>query len=80
MSRILKALACVVVLAGLAACGSDPSKSAEPSSPAAAPDAKKVDTGTAATLKGKVVLEGTAPENPIIKMMSDSSSTRRPSR
>ena len=72
MSRIYRVLACVVVLAGLAACsGTDSSKSAEPSSPAAAPDARKVDAGTAATLKGKVVLEGTAPENPIIKMASD---------
>ena len=72
MLRINKALACVVVLAGLAACGgSDPSKSAEPSSPAAAPDAKKVDTATAGNITGKVVLEGTAPENPVIKMTSD---------
>jgi hypothetical protein len=72
MLRINKALACGLVLAGLAACsGSDSSKSAEPSSPAAAPDAKKVDTATAANISGKVVLEGTVPENPIIKMTSD---------
>lgn len=71
MSRIYKALACVLVLAGLAACGSDSSKSAEPASPAAAPDAKKVDTATAGNITGKVVLEGTAPANPVIKMASD---------
>jgi hypothetical protein len=72
MSRINKALGCAVMLAALAGCGGgDASKSANPSSPAAAPDAKKVDTATAATLKGKVVLEGTPPENPVIKMSSD---------
>ena len=70
MSRIYKALACVLVL-GLAACGSDTSKSAEPASPAAAPDAKKVDTATAGNITGKVMLEGTPPENPVIKMASD---------
>lgn len=72
MARILRSIPCVVVLAVLAACGGgDPSRSADPSSPAAAPDAKKVDTATASTLKGKVVLEGTPPENPILKMTSD---------
>ena len=72
MLRTYRALACLVVLAGLAACGgSDPSKSAEPSSPAGAPDARKVDTATAANLSGKVILEGTPPENPVIKMASD---------
>jgi len=72
MSRINNAFACAALLAALAACsGSDSSKSANPSSPAAAPDAKKVDTATAATVKGKVVLEGKSPENPVIKMSSD---------
>lgn len=72
MACILRSIPCVVVLAVLAACGGgDPSRSADPSSPAAAPDAKKVDTATASTLKGKVVLEGTPPENPILKMTSD---------
>jgi|SRR5215204_1145637 len=72
MSRIYKALACGLLFLGLGACsGSDPSKSAEPSSPAAAPDAKKVDSGTAANISGKVAFEGTAPENPVIKMSSD---------
>ena len=59
------------MLAGLAACGSDSSKSAEPASPAAAPDAKKVDTATAGNISGKVMLEGTPPANPVIKMASD---------
>lgn len=72
MARIYKSVACAVILAALAACGgSDPSKSAEPASPAAAPDAKKVDSATASTLKGKVMLEGTPPENPVLKMTSD---------
>jgi len=72
MARIKTALACVFVLAALGACsGGDSSKSAEPSSPAAAPDAKKVDEGTASTIKGKVLFEGTAPENPILKTSSD---------
>ena len=72
MLRIYRGLACGLLLAGLAACGgSDQSKSAEPSSPAAAPDAKKVDASTAANLSGKVVLEGTPPQNPVIKMTSD---------
>ena len=78
MSRIYRVLACVLVLAGLAALQRPIGASrAEPSSPAAAPDAKKVDDGTAATLKGKVVLEGTAPGNPIIKMTSDPASRQR---
>ncbi len=71
MSRIYRALTPVLLLAALAACGSDTSKSAKPSSPAAAPDAKKVDPKTASAITGKVVLEGTPPGNPVIKMMSD---------
>jgi plastocyanin len=71
MSRIYRALACGLLLAGLAACGSDSSKSGEPSSPKAAPDAKKVDLATAGNISGKVVLEGTPPENPVIKTGSD---------
>src|SRR4051812_46786020 len=71
MLRIYKALACVAV-AALAACsGSDASKSAKPSSPAAAPGATKVDAATAGTIAGKVVFEGTAPANPVIRMSSD---------
>jgi hypothetical protein len=71
MARIKTLIACAAVLAALGACSGDSSKSADPSSPAAAPDAKKVDTATASTIKGKVVLEGTAPQNPVIKMTSD---------
>src|SRR3954454_16723934 len=72
MVRVSKVVACIALLAACAACsGSDSSKSAEPSSPAAAPDAKKVDTATAATITGKVMLEGTPPATPVIKMTSD---------
>jgi hypothetical protein len=72
MFRICKALAPLVLAAAIAACGgSDQSKSAEPSSPKAAPDAKRVDAATAGTISGKVVLEGAAPANPVIKMSSD---------
>src|SRR5688572_10584046 len=71
MARIHTVIPCVVVLAVLTACSGDSSKSAEPASPAAAPDAKKVDTATASAIKGKVLLEGTPPENPVLKMASD---------
>jgi hypothetical protein len=71
MTRIKVAFACTAVLAALAACGGDSSKSAEPASPKAAPDAKKVDAATASTIKGKVRLEGTPPENPVLRMSSD---------
>jgi plastocyanin len=71
MARIHTLFACVIALAALAACGGDSSKSAEPASPAAAPDAKKVDSATASSIKGKVLLEGTPPENPVLKMASD---------
>ena len=72
MVRVRKLVVCAALAAACAACsGSDSSKSAEPSSPAAAPDAKKVDTATAATVTGKVLLEGTPPANPVLKMASD---------
>ena len=71
MFRPFRVLAVVGALTALAACGSDSSKSAKPSSPAAAPDAKKVDASTAATLTGKVVLDGTPPAPATIKMGSD---------
>ena len=67
MFRLSKAIAAVALVAAIAAC----SDKSEPSTPAPAPDAKKVDPSTAATITGKVVLEGTPPENPVIKMMSD---------
>jgi hypothetical protein len=72
MFRVYKALAPLALAAVIAGCGgSDQSKSAQPSSPKAAPDAKRVDAATAGTISGKVVLEGTAPQNPTIKMTSD---------
>lgn len=71
MFRTNTILIAAFVCAALAACSGDPSKSGDPSSPAAAPDAKKVDAATAATLKGKVTFEGTAPANPVIQMTSD---------
>lgn len=72
MSRnYCKAIAFAALLALTAACGSDSSKSPQPASPAAAPDAKKVEASTAATLAGKAVFEGTAPPNAVINMSSD---------
>jgi hypothetical protein len=71
MFRNFKVLAAVSAVIALAACGSDSSKSAKPSSPAAAPDAKKVDAATAATITGKVVLDGTPPAATVIKTSSD---------
>jgi plastocyanin len=62
-------LASGLLLAGLAACGSDSSKSSASTAPA--PDAKKVDASTAGNITGKVVLEGTPPPNAVIKMGSD---------
>src|SRR3954466_1978010 len=73
MSRIYKALACVAVAAAMAACsGGDQSKSAQPASPKAAPGATKVDAATAGTITGRVLFEGTPPDNPVIKTTSDS--------
>jgi hypothetical protein len=69
MFRYFKVLAAVCAIASLAACGSDTSKSAKPGTPA--PDAKKVDPGTAATVTGKVVLEGAPPAPTNIKTESD---------
>jgi len=70
MSRSFRLLAAAGLVA-LAACGSDSSKSAKPTSPAAAPDAKKVDAATAANVSGKVLFEGTPPSATSIKMASD---------
>ena len=72
MSRIYKALAPVAALVLIAACGgSDQSKSAEATSPKAAPDAQRVDASTAGTISGRVMLQGNVPDNPVIKMSSD---------
>ena len=71
MSRNYKSIAFAALLAAAACSGTDTSQSAKPSSPAAAPDAKKVDTATAAAIIGRVVFEGTAPPNAAINMSSD---------
>src|SRR5216683_7901361 len=58
----------------LVACGGSQetsSKSAAPSSPAAAAAGQKVDTATAGEVKGTVTLDGTAPKNEAIKMAAD---------
>ena len=69
MSRPYIALACLTLASALAACGGDSGTSGK--RPGPAPDAKRVDAATAANISGKVLFEGTAPENPIIKMSSD---------
>ena len=69
MFRNYKAIAFTILLGVTAACGSDSSKSPEPSAPA--PDAKKVDPATAAKVSGKVIFEGTPPPNAAINMDSD---------
>jgi hypothetical protein len=71
MSRHYKAIAFAALLAAAACGGTDTSESAKPSSPKAAPDAKKVDASTAATLSGKIAFEGAAAPNPAINMSSD---------
>jgi plastocyanin len=67
MFRLFKVIAAVALVAAIAACSDN--KTPAPAGPA--PDAKKVDPATAASLTGKVMLEGTPPENPVIKMTSD---------
>jgi plastocyanin len=71
MFHRFKVIAAVIALGAFVACGSDSSKSAQPASPAAAPDAKKVDASTAATITGKVVFDGTPPASTVIKTSSD---------
>ena len=64
----------LALAASVVACGGGQetsSKSAEPSSPAAAPAGQKVDTATAGDVKGVVSFEGEAPKNPAIKMNAD---------
>src|SRR5206468_12061231 len=69
-----------VALLGLAlagsviACGGSQetsNKSADPSSPSAAPAGQRVDTATAGDVKGVVTLDGVAPKNEPIKMNAD---------
>src|ERR1041384_7140418 len=70
MSRSFRLLAAAGLVA-LAAGGSESRQSAKPTSPAAAPDAKKVDAATAANVSGKGLFEGTPPPATSIKMASD---------
>src|SRR3954447_6962202 len=72
MFRIFRLIAPAAVAIAVVACsGSNQSKSPQPASPAAAPDARKVDEGTAGSISGKVVVEGTVPQNAPIQMSSD---------
>ncbi len=72
MSRVIKTIVPVGMLAVAIACGgSDQSKSPKPSSPSGAAGGQKVDTATAGTIKGKVAFQGQAPQNPTISMVSD---------
>jgi plastocyanin len=59
-----------VLAAAIAACGGSESDKGGPPKPA--PDAKKVDPATAATIAGRVLFEGAVPDNPPISMSSDS--------
>jgi hypothetical protein len=68
MSSNYKAIACAALLAAAAGCGG--SDSAKPAA-GPAPDAKKVDAATAATITGKIVFDGTPPQNAVINMDSD---------
>jgi plastocyanin len=64
----------LALAASVVACGGSQetsSKSAEPSSPSAAPAGQKVDTATAGDVKGVVTFEGEAPKNQPIKMNAD---------
>jgi plastocyanin len=70
MSRVIRWIAPAVAALAIA-CGSGQNKSAQPASPAAAPDAKKVDQSTAGSITGKVVVDGALPQNAAIQMSSD---------
>jgi len=72
MFRVLNAIAIAGIALAMSACGgADQSKSAEPASPASAPDLKTVDDATAGSISGKVVVDGTLPPNAPISMESD---------
>jgi plastocyanin len=70
MSRVIRWIAPAVAALAIA-CGSGQNKSAQPASPAAASDAKKVDQSTAGSITGKVVVDGALPQNAAIQMSSD---------
>lgn len=65
------AILCVVALAASMACGKSeaPQESTPPQ--AAGPAAPAIDEGSAATVTGKIVLDGAAPANAPIKMSAD---------
>ena len=71
MFHISKAIAPLLLLGSIAACGSDANRSAPPSSPAAAPEAKKIDEAATGSIAGRVTIEGTVPPNTPIAMSSD---------
>jgi hypothetical protein len=68
MFRNYKLIALAALLAATTGCGG--SDTAKPAS-GPAPDAKKVDPSTAATITGKIVFEGTPPHDAVINMESD---------
>jgi plastocyanin len=69
MVRPLLAIATVVLL-GAFACGG--SGSGQPAStPAASAGTAKVDASTTGSIAGKVAIEGTVPQNPVVHMASD---------
>ena len=68
MFRNYTLIALVALFAATTGCGG--SDTAKPAS-GPAPDAKKVDPATAATIAGTIVFEGTPPQNAVINMASD---------
>jgi plastocyanin len=72
MVRAFKTIGPSLLMIAAIACGGSGSNTSEkPASPAAAPDAKKVDTSTAGSITGRVAFEGTPPPNAAIRMGSD---------
>jgi len=72
MFRAFRLTGTLLVVAAMTACGGgDQSKSAKPESPSAAPDGKKVDSATAGSIAGRVVIDGDVPQNASIRMTSD---------
>jgi plastocyanin len=61
-----------IAVASIVACGGgSENKSGDASSPAGTPGGQRVDTATAGSVKGVVMLDGTAPKNEAIKMNAD---------
>ena len=60
--------AAALIIAGAAACSGE-QRQAVPAGPP--PGAQRVDPARAASVAGRVVLEGSVPENPLVKMASD---------